>query len=795
MRRARILMVLTITCLCLVVAFCFALLRESPDDLPTRSTSSDDRPERDAQESASQAATANTMARKGAPSVHAADEPRTKNQPAALTDTVSPPIGACGRVLTVEGEPIAGATVSLLDDGQDRMGQPLRAIAEFQTAPDGTFACGDPGRRVVIEASHPRYFVVRQPWSPRSAGDALEFRLGAAGRIVGTVSRDAGAVPGVCIRVQHLADAGLKLSTISDSQGRFILRRLRPGRYTMIACPSDGPLYRCSANLVVTAGESTEARIALSTRAENRIRGCVTDAANGQPIAGVTVMCFPNTNHRVVTDATGRFELTNLGLGQRVILRAIKHNYLPGSAVVTINPQSDLVQDLVLTRAAVVSGRVIDTSGRPAAFARVAMTKLQLIECRGILATDAEGRFTGLAARPGVDLTVLAETTDGSTGRSRAFRLEPGQNLSEVVVVIGNAARLVGRVQDQAGAAIKGARVTYLGRETRQTTQTDDRGAFLFDRLPLGSCQLTVQADGYADRLEFADISAPKPAEKILTLSRGVALSGKVVDPEGNGVRARLTVRPEKNRSAGVPPAFVRPAIDSDENGCFSIPALPAGQYRLRVRPQSQKLADVVLRQVPSGRLDLLVRLPRQIAVSGRIRLLNVELRPERFWIVAQLVEQGGLPGKATSRRFEWNGGRFTMRLPSAGLYRLSAGTDDGLISDPVTIHVAAPSPPPQTELTLRPGATLSGRVRVPSGEPVEDVTVTLFDLKGFQALRNPTRRVDSRGRFAFVGVQSGAFRVVAKSEGRTPLKGTASVTVSAISQKVDVTLQRCDRK
>lgn len=110
------------------------------------------------------------------------------------------------------------------------------------------------------------------------------------------------------------------------------------------------------------------------------IRGHVFDASNGQPLRKAQVRAFApelRENRMATTDNSGAYELTNLGAG-RYTLTATKGSFVSlqygqtrpfeaGKPLEVRNAQQLDKIDFTLPHGAIVTGRVVDETGEPAA--------------------------------------------------------------------------------------------------------------------------------------------------------------------------------------------------------------------------------------------------------------------------------------------------------------------------------------------------------------------------------------------------------------------------------------------
>jgi RNA polymerase sigma-70 factor (ECF subfamily) len=715
-----------------------------------------------------------------------APAPRVTPPPDEPQSTVGRRPGVHGRVITLEGRPIAGATVRLLDDGLSSFHQLQRSVlATSQTGVDGSFDFGPRDRALLVEASHPDLFASRKPWSPLRPDGTLEFRLGDGGVITGLAHRGKTGIANVRVRARLSSDGYCTFGTMTGPDGRYRLPALRPGEHWLFVAPPDGPSSSVVRVVEVKVGQATEADLPLPSRVDNRVEGRITDRATRQPLSGVIVIVYPNPNHRTVTDACGRFVLENLGL-RRVVLHAVKKGFVLATAVVNVNEQSRIRHDFALTATASVSGRVVDALGRPVPFPHVATREFQLKNARGMVIGDSEGRYAFPAVRPGEDRTVLAEADGFATGRSTRFRLDPGQHMTDVVVVLEKGASLAGRVCAEGGAPVAGARVRIRGELVRFEAVSNSEGAFSFERLSGGRLELTVRADSYVDFSEIITLSLGESLRREIILSRGLTVTGKITRPDGHGVAARLTLRSTKDTR----PSLFRAAASSAEDGRFALSALPSGRYCLQVVPEDDDLAPATLPDVIAGTADLLIRLEPAVSIAGSLELPGGEPAPWSFWVLCQRIAQGGTPGEVVGRHLERCDGEFRVDVAREGVYRVMAGAPGGLVSDPVIVQTSAQLGTAHVALELFRGATLRGRVVSRSGEPVVDVQVTLLDSGGFHAVGPATQKVDRNGSFTFCGLPAGRYQVTAAATSEPSRRGSCSTVIASGEAHVIVELR-----
>src|SRR5262249_46463192 len=151
------------------------------------------------------------------------------------------------------------------------------------------------------------------------------------------------------------------------------------------------------------------------------------------------------------------------------------------------HPRADVV--VRVERGAVVSGIVVDGSGKPVSGAMVS-------SLHGLGQTDDAGRFeiTGLVPGP----CAVSASTDTESSAIQQLDLAPGARV-EVRLVVGDT-RIAGRVTNPRGEPLPDITVwaTRVGSADSLGVTTDEAGRFVVSRLPQGDYQLVAVRD--ADR-------------------------------------------------------------------------------------------------------------------------------------------------------------------------------------------------------------------------------------------------------------------------------------------------------
>jgi hypothetical protein len=101
--------------------------------------------------------------------------------------------------------------------------------------------------------------------------------------------------------------------------------------------------------------------------------------------------------------------------------------------------------------------------------------------------------------------------------------------------------------------------------------------------------------------------------------------------------------------------------------------------------------------------------------------------------------------------------GRFCTPVYDPGIYRVTAGTLDGMRSASTRVTLDRGDSQRALELSLDQGATIGGSVLTPTGNPATGGRVLVLAPVGKDRFSSERGNLDEDGRFRFVGLGSGA--------------------------------------
>ncbi|MEM6572466.1 MAG: carboxypeptidase-like regulatory domain-containing protein, partial [Planctomycetota bacterium] len=417
-----------------------------------------------------------------------------------------------------------------------------------------------------------------------------------------------------------------------------------------------------------------------------------------------------------------------------------------------VRPGEIAAVEVPLERGVTVRGRVVDHEGEPVPDADVTLRSWKhfdaaILTGRNVSGTtDADGRFELGGLLPGeVSVRAFAEGFRSASERLGERTAEDLVDGLEIRLDPGR--RVDGRVVWPDGEAAAGAdvRVASIGRSWTyaRDVRADEEGRFAVTGLGRGPWRVGAWLDHPETREPWRAVLEPVTGGGVtLTLGEGARLTGVVVDDRGEPIeRVRVTATPV-GVGGGADPVKER---SKDPEGRFELEGVGEGTWDLTAHAKGHGEGFPVRVEVPLDLDGARIVLPRLASVAGSV------------------VDAGGAPvadvrvraaGRSATTDDE---GRFalTRMQPGEVRFELSSTGEHGPPStDPVRLE-----PGEQREnvvVTLSAGARVLGEIH-PSARTGTELTVVLRPHDSYDGRRTV---VDAEGRFSFVGVAPGSYRV-----------------------------------
>ncbi len=419
---------------------------------------------------------------------------------------------------------------------------------------------------------------------------------------------------------------GARMRTTADDDGEYSVHLGSKGRISASA-GMPGLLGETKSVLVDKRGEH---RLDFVLSREGSIAAEVTDAQTSEPVAGAKAALVDRLTSAVL------YELEESGLPGLFTCGGVKSGYY--ALRVTADEYADHVEPVrfdsgrikltvSLVHAARISGEVIDADGRGVGGVKViaGLTGKETVAevPDATVRTGPDGAFLLEKIRPGQ--TYIYACKDGyAPGAAENIELKPGQWLDGLVIVLGRGAAARGRVLDEAGNPVSGARVAFSAlcfhslhpRYVREST-TDEDGGFEVTVLPDADYDVKIRHPEFepAEFHKAVGIRGSRSVERIhFEIRKGSTIAGAAAGAKGEpagGVRVIVSRR----GGSGLPEEVASGVTGAD--GAFHIACLKAGTYSLDFWSDDWAHARIDDVRAPSE--DVRVTLGRRYSLSGAV--------------------------------------------------------------------------------------------------------------------------------------------------------------------------------
>ena len=432
--------------------------------------------------------------------------------------------------------------------------------------------------------------------------------------------------------VLRQAHSSRPMTVTTDGEGRFRLRGLLPGLYSLETRHSDylADLRWVGLTDPEPAGqrkdpEEVEIRLAPASKLEGEVLD-----PSGKPVAGANVRLSSlqggPDNAATKTDGEGLFSISGLRPGKWKVL-AFLPGYRRGSLEVEVPSQGRA--RLLLAKDPGLDVLVKDPQGAPLPLARVSLSSRSEgflgAHRSGVTTTDGKIHLDGFAGEGDGKVLITVSHKDFLSEEKVVTEEEGSRGLYEVTLSPG--ANVSGRVLDGAGRPASGAQVELFRQEPsvgessvgpfRQLKTAAD-GAFQLKKVPAGKYDLSAVTPllGSAVPSEV-EVSASNVEGLEVRLQPGEGvLAGRVRDAEGKGVaRCPVTLTPERHVE-GHARQILRTV--SGQDGTFRFEGLSiSGAMTYQVTAAGRHSTSATESGVPVGRMDVELLTRQMGSISG----------------------------------------------------------------------------------------------------------------------------------------------------------------------------------
>lgn len=456
-----------------------------------------------------------------------------------------------------------------------------------------------------------------------------------------------------------------------------------PARDGVAASSSGGAAHRDRGDAPdrVTRGTSLGGEDELAMIVEGR----VLDGATGAPQASVEVE-FTLPGHEgpraevIATSADdGRYRV-EISTGRWDVRAHGSGVWAPPSRLLVEPPTgaATVHHDVLVERAAIVRGHVLDDRGAPVATATISVEttdpaiRTALDETLGRSATAGSDGAFELTVPPG-EVKLHATTPSGAEGFAGAA-VAPGTDVT-VDITIPAAATIAGIVRGSDEAPAAGAtvhlyaRILGGGADQHLVTKTDSSGTYVFTNVHPGTVTIEASRD---------DATSPPTKQKVtdgetltidLTLGEPVAVRGKVLRGDGEpvaGARVNAVLQGSHTKI---------PGVDTDADGSFTLTVGQPGTYVVTGNGDDHSKARIVVEiGADPEPIDVVLQDPGGIrglvTLAGGAPATTATIKVTKFR--RDGAERDAPRGRLSSRTMSAGDGTFSLPEMLPGVYDLA---------------------------------------------------------------------------------------------------------------------------
>ncbi len=604
----------------------------------------------------------------------------------------------------------------------------------------------------------------------------------------------------------------------TEQDGTFVLEDIEAGTYRIVA-HAPGYLPVASEPIVVGRSENVTG-VSITLRRAAAIHGTLYDP-DGQPVANQRIRCAlrmeadagdQSRSVTVNTDEQGRYCIPRLWPG-RYDVQLRPYDAAPATRQVPVGEGQDVSGlDFWLREGNALEVLVIGADGAPAADASVSVSKQSMgdsdVTYSAKQSVDQEGRVR-FEHLPEGTYRIFVKSWNAVPVSLVGLVRDSPDRVQEVRIALRRGAMIRGRVADEQGNAIHGAKVRAYRRVPSTRSRgaytraggyiepiSDTEGRFVIRGAVAGNWLCSADAPGYLHgraTLEVGD-DGEYSVEVTMRQAWSGTLRGQILMPDGVSPAAHtefdveLLARDQQENIKSV--RGTRIVTDTQGRFCLDVDRPVQGA---KFFGENQTPATVEIGPSAAPTAYVTVRMPPQTGICGSVELVEAEIPPNGLYVFAVPPGEGAvLPDQRT-----WGPrpkGGFAKVMPGQKRWEI-LGVEPGdyalfsygaglAPSVPLAVSVVEGEMAEVAVDVTLPGA-VAGRVLTAGGQPVAGAWVHVFTSGGRVRSLSHDTRTDEEGRYRVDGLTPGfvTVRMSAKALGyaRPPDKGTLVVPGVAI--------------